>query len=64
MQVVGNHPLFTKRYNLHKKQWLNQDHSDPDVVYMYVRVTKTVHLLVEAVEQGRLLACRPEMLLL
>jgi hypothetical protein len=43
---------------------LNQDHSDPDVVYMYVRITKTVHLLVEAVEQGRLLARRPEMLLL
>jgi len=64
MPVVGNHPLFTRRYNLRKKQWLNQDHSDPDVVYMYVRVTKNVHLLLEAVEQRRLLARRPEMLLL
>jgi len=31
---------------------------------MYVRVTKNVHLLVEAVEERRLLARRPEMLLL
>ena len=44
---------------------LHQIHIEPDVVYnMYVRITKNVQLFLEAVEESRLLARRPEMLLL